>query len=272
MVETIHSLKITVAADMPVTMHYQHKQGQGLPVVFLHGINSGANSWCHQYGHFDDIASLTAWNMPGYAESQCYLAKPLAHDYADLVYQWTQAIGLKSFILVGHSLGGLIGYAYASRYADTLKGLMLASCTRGYGHTANEERERVANQRPQYYQQHGQEAYIAHNLQRLADRLNPEDFLIVKAVLSNITVEGISASSYLLAHSQIETYFHNVQVPFFSVCGTEDVITPFEDVRHLSHTLGAEFYAVEGASHPCYLENPLRFNEILRCFIHQCQS
>jgi pimeloyl-ACP methyl ester carboxylesterase len=209
------------------------------------------------------------WNMPGYGQSDCYLDAPLAHDYAALLHQLVTQLGIKKFILVGHSLGALIAYAYSKQYGDSLKGLFLASCTRGYGDKTSEVKENIANLRPSLYQEKGQQAYIDTNLSRLAHSVTGEKYAIIKQVISNIGFLGIKASSHLLAYSRIDVYKHSVNVPFHMVCGEDDKITEFEDVKRLSQELGAQFTPIPNAGHPCYLENEHAFNHALLHFIEQ---
>jgi pimeloyl-ACP methyl ester carboxylesterase len=66
-------------------------------------------------------------DMLGFGES----SKPMIrYDIAllvDFVHQFTQALNLDSFIIIGHSLGGWVGAAYALAYPQSVKGLILAA-------------------------------------------------------------------------------------------------------------------------------------------------
>lgn len=246
---------------------YGVPEARSVPLVFLHGINSGAASWYYQQLCFQKDHFMLHWNMPGYGNSDAPFSQPLAHDYADVLYAFLQQKKVTNFILIGHSLGALVAYAYSQRYGQTLKGLLLASVTPGYGHKSVHEQTNIAQLRPTLYQERGQAGYIEANLSRLASSVTGTRYNLIEKVLSRISLEGITASSYLLAHSTIAAYRHRVQVPFMCVCGKEDRITAFDEVLALSQTLGAEFTAIPEAGHPCYLENKDAFNTALQTFI-----
>src|SRR5690349_13550919 len=79
-------------------------------IVLLHGLGSRAESWR------DLLADLPArglrviaWDQPGYGLSDALpMAGPSPADYADALRALADALDLRRFFLVGHSLGALI--------------------------------------------------------------------------------------------------------------------------------------------------------------------
>jgi pimeloyl-ACP methyl ester carboxylesterase len=101
--------------------------GDGPDVVMLHGLASSSAFWYsgtilplrHHY-------RVTAYDLRGHGYSSMppsgYTYTNMAEDLADLV----DRLGLQKFHLVGHSFGGLISIAYALRYPQSVKSLVLA--------------------------------------------------------------------------------------------------------------------------------------------------
>jgi pimeloyl-ACP methyl ester carboxylesterase len=65
--------------------------------------------------------------MLGFGDS----SKPMIrYDIAllvNFVHEFVQKLGIESFVIIGHSLGGWVGSAYALAYPEAVKGLILAA-------------------------------------------------------------------------------------------------------------------------------------------------
>src|ERR687884_959696 len=81
------------------------EEGEGVPVVFIHGIPTSPRLWRHVIPEMRDARSM-AWEMVGYGASieegrdrDISVAKQ-----ADYVAAWMQESGLESTFLVGYDL------------------------------------------------------------------------------------------------------------------------------------------------------------------------
>jgi pimeloyl-ACP methyl ester carboxylesterase len=96
------------------------------PILFLHGFMGDGNCWRSLVSQLHPHHCICL-DQFGFGES----SKPMIrYDIAKLVefvHQFTIAIGLESFVIVGHSLGGWVGTAYALAYPESVKGLILAA-------------------------------------------------------------------------------------------------------------------------------------------------
>ena len=95
---------------------FYSEQGKGQPIVFVHGWSSNGE---HSFGHLADALSDDArciyFDLRGHGKSYSYNASSIARlvdDLHDLIIE----LDLQDVILVGHSLGGLIIYAYFKMY------------------------------------------------------------------------------------------------------------------------------------------------------------
>lgn len=96
--------------DTTITIHYR-TVGQGpLPILFLHGFASSATTWQELAGLFPgEEYTLFLLDLKGFGLS----AKPRdaaysIEDQAELVKAFILDRGLRSLVLVGHSLGGAV--------------------------------------------------------------------------------------------------------------------------------------------------------------------
>ena len=98
-----------------------------LTVILLHG--NSANAWWWQWvaNEFPNDLRLLALDMRGHGDSEW--VKPPAykpHDYAgDLANFISEEVREERPIVVGHSMGGVVTLAFASRYAELARGLVV---------------------------------------------------------------------------------------------------------------------------------------------------
>jgi pimeloyl-ACP methyl ester carboxylesterase len=112
-----------VAGDL--TFHYVQWGEQGPPIIVIHGLT--ANAFCFQ-AFADDLSSdhrVYAYDLRGRGDSDKpesgYSVPIHAIDLAELIDE----LGLDQPVVVGHSLGALIGLYFASRYPEKLSKLVL---------------------------------------------------------------------------------------------------------------------------------------------------
>jgi pimeloyl-ACP methyl ester carboxylesterase len=112
-----------IAGDL--TLHYVQWGEQGPPIIFIHGLT--ANAFCFQ-AFADDLVRdhrVFAYDLRGRGDSDKpesgYNIPIHATDLAELI----DALGLDRPVIVGHSLGALIGLYFAKQYPGNLSKLVL---------------------------------------------------------------------------------------------------------------------------------------------------
>lgn len=98
----------------------------GVPVIFLHSFGGSSRHWATQLEHLRKNRRAIAFDFRGHGQSPApldsnYTVEALAGDIAAVV----DSLHLDKFILVGHSMGGAAAIAYAGKYPDKVKGLVL---------------------------------------------------------------------------------------------------------------------------------------------------
>lgn len=100
--------------------------GDGLPVVLLHSLTGNSSHWAAQLEHLRRSRRAVALDWRGHGRSGVpevadWSAGAMAQDVAAAV----DRLGLRRFVLVGHSAGGLIAMFYAARHPERVAGLFL---------------------------------------------------------------------------------------------------------------------------------------------------
>ena len=96
----------------------------GAALVFLPGLTADHRLFERQIEFFEGRCRVFVWDAPGHAASW-----PFAFDF-DLMdkARWLDAIlareGIDAPVIVGQSMGGYVGQAFAQRFPETLKGFV----------------------------------------------------------------------------------------------------------------------------------------------------
>ena len=102
------------------------EEGEGSPVVFVHGIPTSPRLWRHVVPRARGARSM-AWEMVGYGAS---IEEGRSRDIsvakqADYLAAWMREVGLGSAFIVGHDLGGGVAQILAVRRPELVRGLVL---------------------------------------------------------------------------------------------------------------------------------------------------
>jgi pimeloyl-ACP methyl ester carboxylesterase len=99
------------------------QQGSGPDVLLIHGALMQASEMMLALGDALHGYRVTAIDRPGHGWSD-RRRRPSVQDQAELFHEAAIELGLKSPVIVGHSLGGAVALAYGERYAHEISGVV----------------------------------------------------------------------------------------------------------------------------------------------------
>ena len=234
-------------------------------LVLLHGISSGAGSWIKQLQELSHHFHIIAWDAPGYGSSDALTTQqPNAEDYAQRLAGLFKHLKIKKAIVVGHSLGALQASAFARRYPDDVKTLILANVAQGYQRYPVEQQAEVYNKRPKMLAELGNQGLAQSRGPYLTYLKHPQTLELIEQVMQNLNLAGFTQASYLLAHDEIRNYLTDLAVPCVMVSGLNDSITPPQAIAALAQEIQCQNYIEIGeAGHLSYVDQPTIFNDII---------
>jgi haloalkane dehalogenase len=98
--------------------------GEGDPVVFLHGNPTSSYLWRNIIPHVSGIARCLAPDLVGMGESGKNPAGFYRFvDHAKYLDAWIEALGLDNITFVVHDWGSALGFYWAQRHPDRVKGI-----------------------------------------------------------------------------------------------------------------------------------------------------
>ncbi len=112
-----------------VRLHYTDTGGSGTALVLLHGNGMTNEDW-RRSGVTERARfyRVIAFDRPGFGYSERPRGQPWTPEaQADLLHTALMQMGVTQPVIAGHSWGALVAAAYAIRYPDALRGLVLIS-------------------------------------------------------------------------------------------------------------------------------------------------
>lgn len=93
--------------------------------MIIHGVGGGASGWLKTLPELCRHFTVFAPDLPGFGLSESLSGKYGIDDFVGFVDKFAASLGLKSFYLVGHSMGGAIATRYALRYKEKVNKLVI---------------------------------------------------------------------------------------------------------------------------------------------------
>jgi pimeloyl-ACP methyl ester carboxylesterase len=124
------------AANKGNNMNYQiqglsiHAEVHGTAepaLVFLHYWGGTSRTWRKVTAELEGQFKTVAYDARGWGKSDKTLAGYKLADLADEALPLVKALGIKQYVLVGHSMGGKVAQLAASQRPEWLSGLILVA-------------------------------------------------------------------------------------------------------------------------------------------------
>jgi len=122
-VNNLHSRTVKIGQ---LDIHYL-TGGAGEPLIIIHGGGVGANAWLENATELSKRHRVYVPDLPGFGRSQSMGDNFSVPEFSEFVEQFSLAMGLERFHLLGHSIGGCIALDYAFKYSHRVKKLVLIS-------------------------------------------------------------------------------------------------------------------------------------------------
>src|SRR5206468_7788734 len=111
---------------------FYREQGEGPPVVLLHGFLCDSRAWEPQLRDLSDRYEVVAWDAAGAGASDDPLETFTIIDWAEDLARLLDALTLEEAHIVGLSWGGLVAQAFVGRYPSRVRSLVLSDTYGGW--------------------------------------------------------------------------------------------------------------------------------------------
>lgn len=252
---------------------YAVQEGEGTPIVFLHGMCESHEIWLEFITIFKG-RKLICIDLPGFGASEIY-GNGSIRAMAEAIYKVLQKEKVAQSILIGHSLGGYVALEYAKKHDDKLKGLGLF-----HSHPFEDSQERKDARRKSisHIENYGANAYITQLFENLAA---PEFFKSRPELLNELTNKALKTKAYGVTNAleairnrkiHIET-LRDINCPVLFIVGEKDqIISKANSMAQLSLPRTADIHILPHVGHLGMIEDKEATQQIVNRFVMLCET
>ena len=203
-------------------------------VLLIHGFCEDNRIWESQITFLSKYYRVIAPNLPGVHCTPLpihHSEPPSMRHYVEVLHELMHHLKIDQYYIMGHSMGGYIGLAFADYYVNHVMGLgLIHSTTYADSDAKKESRMKVA----EFLQEWGTEKYVQMAIPNLfSSRFKKENQDAIQHIIewgANISNEALiqfvmamrnrPANSHLLSQNRI---------PIWMIVGEEDIAISIED-------------------------------------------
>ena len=243
-------------------------EGQGFPLVFIHGFPLSRGAWSKQVEAFKANYRVLAPDLRGLGESEPSAGPVSMSSYANDVQELLKRLGTGPVVLVGHSMGGYVALEFARAFPDLLRGLVLVGTKAGPDSPEAAASRRTAAEE---VRQKGPSVVVEAMAAKMLSTSNVDEAMAatVRGLMASARSEGIIGALLGMAErSDAAAWIGKIHVPTLVIAGCDDtVISPSESESLAKSIPGAKLKLIPGAGHLVAFEKPEPFNEALRFWL-----
>lgn len=248
-----HHYELTGPADAPV-------------IVFAHSIGATLHMWDAQVAAFAGRYRCLRYDTRGHGGSEAIATPATVDDLADDMAGLLGALGIGKAHVVGLSLGGMTGQAFALRYPERLDRLALLSTSAEMDKAA--WRERIETVLRDGYEPFIDGVMVPRWFTPAFAAAHPDVVAGFRARLMANDTAGYTACANVIATLDLRGRIAAITAPTIIIVGAEDPATPVamsERIRSL--VPHAEMVVIPKAAHIVAVEQPDLVNFYLGAFL-----
>lgn len=231
-------------------------------VILLHGWGASIKSFLPVYKYLSKNYKVYAIDFPGFGESDEAPSTYKVEDYAKIVLEFINKLGIKSPTLIGHSFGGRVIMKLVGDMLYIPKNIIFIDS---------------AGIKPKRHLNYYLKVYSYKFSKMIVNALFEEKK--AKEIISNMQNKK-GSSDYINASSNMKKVFvnvvnedlkytlKNIKVPTLIIWGENDIDTPLKDAKLIEKNIGnGGLVVLKGAGHFSYLDNLSEFLIIVDSFL-----
>ncbi|MCS6293961.1 MAG: alpha/beta fold hydrolase [Nitrospira sp.] len=249
--------------------------GTGLPIVFLHAFPLNRTMWAEQEAALSSQFRVITIDLRGHGESDAPLWHYSLDQAADDVCALLNHLSIAQALFVGLSMGGYILLALYRKYADRVKGMVLAD-TRAQADTPEGKAGRFQMAQIAYKQ--GPSAIADIMIPKLLSpatiQSRPEIVQRVRTMIEGNQISGIAGDLMAMAERPDSVpLLKQIACPTQIIVGELDQATPPADAKLMAEQIPhARLAIIPNAAHLANLEQPEAFTRLIEEFYSELKK
>ena len=251
-----------------ITLAYSDT-GAGLPIVLLHAFPLNRTMWAEQETALSSQFRVITVDLRGHGESDAPLWHYTLDQAADDVRALLDHLSITQALFVGLSMGGYVLLAFYRKYADRVKGMVLAD-TKAQADTPEGKAGRFQMAQIAYTQ--GPSAIADIMIPKLLSpatiQSKPEIVQRIRTMIEGNQISVIAGDLMAMAERPDSLPFlKQITCPTQIIVGELDQATPPADAKLMAEQIPqARLAIIPGAAHLANIEQPGKFTRIIEKF------
>ncbi|WP_054956874.1 alpha/beta fold hydrolase [Paenibacillus dakarensis] len=244
-------------------------QGQGEPVILLHGYCGSSSYWEQVLHHLNGYRVIVP-DLRGHGRSDAPMGPYTIEQMADDVMMLMDELKIEKATMLGHSLGGYITLSFVQRYSSRVNAFGLIHST-GYPDSDEAKEKRV--KAVSVIQGEGITSFVDGLIPGLfapeTEKLKPECIQKAKEIGYSTPPQGaIGAALAMRERIDRRDVISSTTLPVLLVAGEKDGLMPQERVFTTDHSNVTQV-VINGAGHMSMMERPEELGEAIHSFLNK---
>jgi len=248
-------------------------QGQGIPLLFIHGFPLNFRMWEPQMQSLSSKAWMLAPDLRGHGDSEPVVGPYSIDMLVDDCVALLDTLGIvQPAVICGLSMGGYITLAMYRRYPERIRGLILAATRAGADSPEGKVNRDLAIAQAE---KDGTAAIAASMLPKMLSpktyESNPDKVKRVERFMTSISVPGIIGALEGMKNRPDSTpLLGEIAVPTLIIHGEDDQLIPFQEAQDMHSAIAnSTMILMSSAGHLPNMEQPEWFNQAVMEFIEK---
>ena len=263
-----------ITTNTGINWHYD-REGEGKPLLFLHGWGVDKRIWRQQSKYFSQYYSVLTIDLPGHGKTT-WGKISLAQMSGDL-NRIIETLALNQFSLVGSSLGGLLAIKFCGLFPDKIKCLTLVGVLPKFSQSEDYpyglDIERMRKLGGQLNLDYPQIINVFFRSLFTREERSSRRFKWLQKFRRFADVpqqQALAEYLNILEKEDLRDVFKRIKVPLQFINGTEDYICGSGSVLFLKSVFPqARFDDFPHCGHFPFLSKPYEFNAVLEEFLKE---
>ncbi|EGX57137.1 3-oxoadipate enol-lactone hydrolase [Streptomyces zinciresistens K42] len=241
------------------------REGGGVPLVFVHGWTADRHRWDHQTAHFAQRRRVVRLDLRGHGESTGAGVRRV-EDLAGDVLALLDHLEIGRFVVVGHSMGGMIAQTLALSHPGRVERMVLVNSIGKMAYSRGRALLMAASTLVPF------KLFVAANIKRAFAPGHPREEIRAHVRASAGTPREVVMTLYgAMRAFDVLDRAGAIQAPTLIVHGYHDVQLPLSQMLRLAKELPDAVVRVVDAGHELPVEKPAELTTALDRFL-ACRS
>lgn len=252
-----------------------YKEGEGQPIVFIHGFPEDATMWFDVMGKFSNQYKTIAIDLPGAGKSHASIEELSMEAMAFCIYEVLLYEHIEELLLVGHSMGGYVALEFLEKYNSMVKGMSMIHST-ATPDTAEKSNTRL--KAINIINKGGKDAFINQMIPNLfSTSFKKTNYNIVESLIkSSVKMKGESLVAFynaMINRSNKSNILLDKDLPVQWIIGEDDMVTPCSTIIQHCMSTNVNFVSLyDNCAHMSMLEQKELLYKDLSIFFNYCQQ